>query len=859
MDADRYRQIEDLFHAALARAPEARGAFLDDACDDADLRAAVERLLDADEEGEGVLVGPPVVAALAAGPGGGTPRVVGPYRVLRPLGRGGMGDVLLAVREAPYRRYVALKVIREGGRSAETRARFAVERQVLASLDHAAIARLYDGGVTDDGTPYFAMEVVDGEPITAYCDAHRLDVEARLRLFADVCAAVHYAHQNLVLHRDLKPSNILVTPDGQVKLLDFGIAKLLDPGLSTVPVPETRPDVRLMTPEYASPEQVRGEGLTTASDVYSLGVVLYELITGRRPHDLAGMSAGETLRAVSETPPQSPSVAVTRPVDASGQPAAGGADAAEAAARRGLTPDRLARRLAGDLDAICLRALRKESGRRYGSAELLGQDVRRHLDREPVLARRGTRRYRLAAFLRRHRVEAAAGAAVLGALVIGLGAALWQAGEAARERDAARTEAAKAEQVAAFLTALFEQGDPREVVGDTVTVREVLDDAVERIDALDGQPEVQASLLTVIATAYDNLGRADAARPLFERAYAARLQTLGGDHPETMASRHDLAHAHLVGQDYEAAVALFRRHLADVRRIHGDDAPETLVIWDDLADALHLAGLSGEATAVRETWVGLVERAADLDDPLVATSLSEYARVLIVRHQSEEAEAMLRRAIEIARRSPASTPFDIGNYLRYLATALLQQQKYTEAEVTAREALALLRPLHPEGHLSVAGALLELGRSLEGQGRYAAARALLTEHLDMVQRLNPGAHPTVAAAYRVLAQLERTSGRTADAVRWQRASVAEFERSQAPDALPLVTQRITLAELLIEQGTYPEAEAILLDALRLARVQDTSLFFKRQDVAQHLADLYNAWGRPAEAARYQVTTSPATG
>ena len=858
MDADHYRRAEALFHDALRRPPAERAGFLDEACAaDPALRATVERLLRADAETE---EGAPPIAVPLRPTGLPAGRTVGPYRVVRPLGQGGMGEVLLAVREAPYRRTVALKVVRDGGRSAEARARFAVERQVLASLDHAGIARLYDGGVTDpepgapEGLPYLALEYVEGAPLTEACDARRLGVEERLRLFVQVCEAVHYAHQNLVLHRDLKPSNVLVTPEGRVKLLDFGIAKLLDPGLSAVPAPQTRTGVRLMTPEYASPEQIRGETLSTATDVYSLGVLLYELLTGQRPHRLSGRTADEVMRTVSETPPTTPSTVVLEPPDApAAEPEAG---PAEAAALRGLTPERLARRLSGDLDAICLRALRKEPGRRYGSAELLAQDVERHLAQQPVVARRGTRRYRLGAFLRRHRVEAAAALAVLLALVGGLGAALWQASEASRERDLARTEAAKSEEVAGFLTGLFEQGDPTKAAGDTITVREVLGDAVARIDGLDGQPEVQASLLTVIATAYGNLGRADAARPLFERAFAVRLEALGADHPQTIEARHNLGHAHLTAQDYEAAVPLFRRHLADVRRLHGDDAPETLVIYDDLADALHLAGRADEAAAVRQTWIDLVEQAQDLDDPLVATSLSEYGRVLLVRHESEEAEQHLRRAIAIARRSPESSAVDLGSYLRYLATALLQQEKYAEAEQAAREALALMRPLYPEGHASVAGALLELGQSLAGQGQYAAARAVLEEHLAMLRRLNPDGHPTVAASYGVLARLEQSAGRRADAVRWQRASVAEFERLQAPDALPLATHRLLLAELLIEQRSYAEAETILLRALRLARTRDTSLFFTQARVSALLADLYEAWGRPAEAARYRIEMSP---
>ncbi|MDX1420792.1 MAG: serine/threonine-protein kinase, partial [Rubricoccaceae bacterium] len=396
MATDALDRLERLFRAARMHPAEERAAFLDAACaDDPALRAEVAALLNADREadGEAFLDTPPTALLDAAVSEAAQPnplegRTVGPYRVLRPLGEGGMGAVYLAVREEPFQQYVALKIIRAGLHDPEVLRRFEQERQILASLSHPGIARLLDGGVTADGLPYFAMEYVEGRPLTAYCDEHRLPIEERLRLFACACEAVHYAHQNLVLHRDLKPSNILVTPGREVKLLDFGIAKLLNPHLSSSAMPVTRTALRVMTPEYASPEQVRGEPLSTASDVYSLGIILYELLTGHRPYRLTRGTTDEIMRVVCEVDPERPSTRVVRPetiLRADGETETiTPVDVGEA---RDVSPERLQRRLRGDLDNIVLMALRKEPQRRYASAEQFSQDIDRHLRGLPVMAR----------------------------------------------------------------------------------------------------------------------------------------------------------------------------------------------------------------------------------------------------------------------------------------------------------------------------------------------------------------------------------------------------------------------------------------------------------------------------------------
>jgi serine/threonine protein kinase len=433
MDSDRWRRVEALFAAVADLEPGERRERLAAArAGDPDLVREVERLLAHDGDA-GASIAAAVAGAAehlagdagrlagAAGPLAGDPRTlhdasaaplpggrIGPYRIERELGHGGMGTVCLAARDDDaYRKRVAIKLMRASVPAA-LRQRFLAERRILAALDHPNIARLLDAGTTESGEPYVVMEYVDGRPIDVHCDQGRLPTRDRLELFRKVCAAVQFAHRNLVVHRDLKPGNVLVTADGEAKLLDFGIAKLLDPAAPGAG-PETGTTFRMMTPEYASPEQIRGEPVTTASDIYSLGVLLYELMAGRRPYRLKTPQSGELERAILEQEAERPSAAVLRPAGPAGEAAT-----AEAIGRaRSTSPSRLRRRLAGDLDNIVLMALSKEASRRYASVAQLAEDVGRHLDGLPVLARPATLTYRTRKFLRRHRAGVAAAAAVV--------------------------------------------------------------------------------------------------------------------------------------------------------------------------------------------------------------------------------------------------------------------------------------------------------------------------------------------------------------------------------------------------------------------------------------------------------------
>ena len=525
MDPDRWREVDRLFEAALEKSGEELRLWLAGA--DSGLRAEVEQLLAADRGARSFLERE--VWRTGGGPAAGAagdlpPSRFGAYEVLGVLGEGGMGRVYLAARaDQQYQRKVAIKTLRANPlepRREEMLARFELERQALAQLEHPNIARLYDAGRDDSGDPYLVLEHVDGAPIDAYCDQHLLGVEARLELFLEVCRAVEAAHRNLLVHRDLKPSNILVRKGGQPVLLDFGIAKLLDPGRKGELL-LTRPGSRPMTPGYASPEQVRGEPITTASDVYSLGVLLYELLAGRKPYPITSWQPHELERAICEIEPEKPSTAVFRqpPAGGSGLPPA--LSAQEIARRRGSSPGELAFRLRGDLDCLLQKALRKEPQRRYESVEAFGRDLRAYLGGRPLAARPESRLYTLRKFAGRHRGATAAAAALAALLASFLAALAFQAREIRAERDQAR-------QTLAFLIDVFEAADPARARGEDPPAREILGGAAGRVEReLAGQPGIQATLMDAVGQIYFGLGLYAEAESLFARSLERRPDEAG--------------------------------------------------------------------------------------------------------------------------------------------------------------------------------------------------------------------------------------------------------------------------------------------------------------------------------------------
>ncbi len=820
---DRWYTIDRLFDEALDHAPGERAAFLRTRCgDDQALRRAVEALLNA-SAASGTLLDTPLEAralwqafateeapALAPSLAG---QRIGAYHLIEQIGRGGMGAVYRAERaDGQFEQTVALKILRRGLDTEDLLQRFLQERQVLASLHHPGIAALHDGGVTSEDRPYFVMEYVAGEPVDRYCDRHRLSVEDRLALFQTIGGAVQHAHRNLVVHRDLKPSNVLVTEEGQVKLLDFGIAKLLtgETGSGTA-APRTLAGERWMTPEYASPEQVKGEAATTASDVYQLGLVLYGLLTGRRPYHVEGKTPVEVERVVCERAPTRPSTVVTQAVPAAAE------TSQEAGGRaRDTSTEQLRRTLRGDLDTILLKALHKEPEQRYASAEAFVEDVRRYLRGLPIQARPDTLSYRTRKFVRRHRVGVAAAALVVLSLLGGLAGTTWQAQRAARQARLAAAEQAKAEQVTAFLVDLFEASDPYTRTTDSLTVRTLLERGVQRVEQeLAQQPHAQARMLDVMGQVYRRLGQYEQARVLLERALRVRRRLYGHAHPETASTMANLALLLRQAGDYDTAEALYREALAIQRAQLGENHPDVASTMEKLAGLLRRKGEHDAAEALFRQVLARRHRTLGEEHVRIAASLNSLAILHHHMGELEEAEALSREALAIRRKLLGNGHPDVAASLNSLGALLMNERRFDEAEPLFREALAMRRKLFGPEHPSVALTLNNLALLLRERGDLEAAEPLFREALAMRRKLLDNEHPDVAFSLYTLAGLLAEKGDFEAAEAHFREALAVF-RATLPEGHSLISRTLLgLGGLHLARREPEQAEPLLREGLRL--------------------------------------------
>jgi len=854
MNPDRWQRLQTLFNAAVEMRPDQRGAYLADACDD-DLslaRQVESLLLSSDEAGE-FIEGAVQEAAASAARADMVGRRIGAYEVVGELGHGGMGTVYLARRaDAEYESLVAIKLVR-GVHSASLLGRFRSERQILATLNHPNIASLLDGGTTPEGYPYVVMEHVDGKPIDQFCDERQLTIEKRLDLFRTVCLTVQYAHRNLVVHRDLKPSNILVTRAGVPKLLDFGIAKLLDPGVAEHTVVETGTATRLLTPSYASPEQVRGENITVATDVYSLGIVLYELLTGHVPFHFRGRGVLEIERVVCEEEPTRPSTVVTRDVD-TGETKEGPPkmSAAELSRARNIIPDRLRRRLAGDLDTMVLKALRKEPNRRYESADQFAEDVRRHLEGLPVNARGDTWTYRAGKFVRRHRVGVASAATFVLVLVGFATSMAVQARRIARERDVASLERAKAEQVSDFMVELFQVSDPSESRGNSITAREILDEGAARVaDELTDQPEIQASMMNVMGEVYKSLGLYAEAATLLDSTLAIRRRVLGEEHPDVAVTLLSLGQLRYETGLYEEAEQLYRRAL-DIQGQAGSDETDIARTKYELAALLDEQRFDGAEDLYREALATDRGVYGD-DDPTVADDLTALGGLLRRKGMYPASESLLVEGLDIRRRHLGDDHLDVGHSLNQLARLYTLWGRHEDALPLALEGLEIRR-LHFGDHAEVAASLGNVAGIQSNLGDHAASELTRLESLEMLQRIFGDDHPYVAGTMNSLADVRYAKGDLVSAEATYRRAL-ELHRSHLPPGSPNLGYPLTgLGRVLMDLDRFGEAEVYLREAVEVRTAALGEDHWHVAASASALGACLVSMGRYEEAERYLLSS-----
>jgi tetratricopeptide (TPR) repeat protein/predicted Ser/Thr protein kinase len=791
MDAARWQQVQEVFHAAADRPEATRRAYVESACEgDPDLLADVLAMLAADA-GPAILLdgslgdaASRVIERSFSSP----PTHLGPYRLERLLGEGGMGVVYLGRRD-DLGSVAAVKILRDAWLSPARRERFAAEQRTLAQLVHPRIAQLHDAGSLPDGTPWIVMEYVDGEPLTAYCMAHKCGIAERLRLFRDTCAAVQYAHGQAVIHRDLKPSNIFVTADGTVKLLDFGIAKHLE-GLDAA-VDQTRTGLRLLTPAYAAPEQIRGGRVGLQADVYALGVILYELLTDRLPYDLDGRTPAEVERLVEEHEPVRPS-AVARAVEE----------------RSGGTRRSLGRDGWDDLDVLCLTAMHKDTERRYGTVEALARDVDHFLREEPLEARADGVPYRIGKFVRRHRAAVLAGAFALATLVAVVGVYTWRLASA---RNAALAQAARAQRVERFMVSLFQGGDEAVGPADSLRVLTLLDRGMEEARQLDREPATQAQLLQTLGELYQKLGNFGRADTLLGEALARRRSALGAEHPDVANSLVALGLLHVDRAEYPEAERLIHQGLDLSRRTRPPDHPDVARATAALGRVLLERGAYDSAIVVQEQGVRLHGDSLSAD---LATALAELANSHFFAGHYDTADSLNRRVLVMRRTLYGDRHPLVAENLADLGATRFDRGEYAQAEAFYRQALDIMQGWYGPQHPRTAATLSKLGQSLVFQDRFDEASELLREALEIRERVFGPDHPLVAATLNEMGNSAVKNGRL-DEAEAAYARMVQIYRTAYDDRHYLIgTATSNLANVFMERKQYARAEELFREAVR---------------------------------------------
>ena len=866
--SEEWGQLRELFRGAIEQDPPMRAAYLDQVCaDDASLRPELESLLASHDQAEYFIEAPafayPSKAVADASADGIVGRRLGSYQLIREIGRGGMGTVYLAERaDEQYQKLVAIKIVRRGMDTDDILRRFRNERQILASLDHPNIARLLDGGTTDEGLPFLVMEYVEGTRVTDYCDAHQLPTNERLRIFRTICAAVQHAHQNLVVHRDLKPSNILITSDGTPKLLDFGIAKVLTADYAAGGSDHTGTELRVLTPDYASPEQVRGETLATTSDIYSLGVVLYELLTGRRPYRVTTPSPQEMARVVCEQMPTKPSESIaefgSRIVDLKSKPN----DKSKNDPRSVIRNPKILR---GDLDNIVLKALRKEPPRRYESASQFSDDIQKYLDGLPVSARKDTFKYRSSKFVQRNRLGVAAAAIILLSLVGGIVATAWQARVAARQARAAALQAqmaqqekAKAQSIIVLLEQMLNNANPSRSSaskhGKETTMAEMLDEASARLKSTEfaNQPELKAELERIVGRAYYGQGLYSLAREHAQEYVLLEKGLYGENDPRTLEASTSWAMLLWERGEMTEAERLFRQALPPMRigQKNGSITAETLLgSLNAFACLRRNQGDSREAEAAFREVLALGSQAPpDFD---LGTTHSMLASTIADQGRFDEALQTARDAVTETRQREGAESSILGFTLTILGGFLSDKGNFAEADTALREAETIFRKQQQPSGLWVGDNLRNQAISFYRQNRFAEAQTKVDETLKIYLESFGVHYDNYPTALITKGLILNKTGKAKEGETILREAVKLRTESLPKDHFWVAVANDALGECLTTQKRFAEAEPLLVESYGVLNSRLGTRDPRTTEALGRPVALYELWGKPAQAEQYR--------
>jgi serine/threonine-protein kinase len=875
MDRARWERLQFLFHAAADLPADKQRRFLDAECgEDASLVTETLALLAEDARGESMLDRGIAVAAdqlLGGTPFSPATARFGPYRITRVLGEGGMGIVYLGTRD-DLGTLAAVKILRDAWLSPARRERFASEQRTLAQLNHPLIARLYDADTLPDGTPWFVMEYVEGLPLTEYCAKHSRTISGRLRLFRDVCEAVQHAHRHLVVHRDLKPSNILVTDDGTVKLLDFGIAKQLE-SLETPSDQKTRTMLRLMTPAYAAPEQIRGGRVGIHTDIYALGVILYELLVGRLPYDLADRSASEIESIILEQNPDRPSAAAEH-------------ESARSASRSEWS----------DLDVLCLTAMHKDPQRRYATVNALIRDVDHYLKGEPLEARPDSVPYRLRKFVRRN-WEVVSAASVVFVVIVGM--AIFYTVRLATARNVALREAERTQRIQRFTLNLFEGGDKVAGPADSLRVVTLVDRGLQDARSLASDPAMEAELDVTLGSIYQKLGKLARADSLISAALAKRRALYGPEHPEVAATLVALGSLRVDQAQFEEAERLSRAGLEMSKRTLPANHPSIVKATVAVGRALQERGAYDRAIPVLQEAVRL-NSLPGAEPADLATSLSSLADAHFYSGHYAISDSLNRRVLSMYKQLYGERHPLVADILINLGASQLDRGNYPEAETFDRQALEITRAFYGDNHQETAAQLTMLGRALVYERKFDDAAAILRQALAIRERVYGPVHPLVASTVNELGNiainLERYDEAEADfrrmldiyrvvygdkhyligiatsnlagayygrhqyarAEQLYRDAVRRFTEAQGGAHMNTGIARMKLGRALLRQNRFGEAQVETLAGYDIMAKQANPAVTFLQNARKDLVAEYDSLKQPEKAARFAAELADTT-
>ncbi len=839
MNKESWEKIKTIFYDAIDLLKEDREKYINENCDDPELKKEIFSLLKAYDGSETFLESPSVPKEflhennnLFIG------KYFGKYRIEKFIARGGMGLVFLGVRDDEVKQSAAVKIINPGTASETTIKRFQNERQTLANLNHPNISRLLDGGVTDDGIQFLIMEYIDGIPIDKYCETNNLTIEQRLNLFLKVASAVQYAHKNLVIHRDLKPTNILVTNNGEPKLLDFGIAKILDP--EEINNNElTRHGLWNFTPEYASPEQVTGKSITTASDVYALGIILYKLLTGNNPYKIKSILQKDIAKIIEQSEPPKPSDKIFTPPEMDSK-------------TREIITEKTQKKLKGDLDNIVLMAIRKEPDRRYSSVEFFSEDIKKYLNYEPVAAFPDSLGYRSKKFIQRHKIGFAATLLIALTFFTGVTAVVWQANVAAAERDNARVELNKFEEINDFLLDMLGSADPG-AEGRDVKVYDLLEKASKDVDVkLKNQPKIKAAIKQTLGSTFIGLGEYTKAESLLVQSLNLSRDQFGEKSKEAAKCYHQLGLCYDWIGNYEKSDSFYLKGINLYKSLSGDIPSKAL--GDNMSDYGSLLINLGEYDSA---WT-VLNRALQIyklnhagNGQKAAITINNIAVDLHHRNKVDEAEKYYLQAKKILTDLYGIYRPEVASIFNNLAFIYLDNNKYDASAKAFQKAYEIKLKVLGKDHPYVGLALVNIGMLDFIRKEYKNAETSLLKSINLFKRTNALKDPYLAYGYYWIGRVYLATNQLKKAEESLINSLKIREEIYPKNNMNIWSVRGELGVCLVKQKRYKEAEKILIESLDFFNKKENYNYKKVERYTQYAVILYKEIGNNSKADYYQ--------